>query len=345
MDILVFCGDPGVPIHGPSGASVHLRQIARAFAALGHSVTVGALLAHDRRGRHDVPLGLPSVTVGRTRWRPGLRSFGERVDAWRLARRLGGRHFDLIYERFSLHCDAGLALARRRGIPHILELNAPLSLERGRRSRVEAKVLRETDVVIAVSPWLGRWAEQRGARQVRVVPNGSDLRPAGPPAPGLGLIHHGSLRPWHGMERSIAILDALPEATLDVIGGRPAVEHPRLRWWPVMEPPALARLISRASVALLPYPPDAPPWFDPLKLHDYRAVGVPVVGTLHPACAAADLRVQWDDIDGWVAAIRDLAGRRNPPRPRPWTDVARAILSAGPGGTVTHRGPSPGGTS
>lgn len=329
MRILVFCADPGVPIHGPSGASAHLRGIARAYAALGHEVVLGALKAHDQRGRHDVPLGLCSLTVGRPAWPEGLRTLGERLDSVRLAHRLRGRPFDLVHERYSLHSTAGLRLARRLGVPHLLELNAPLSLERGRRSWTERHLLRHTDHVLAVSPWLADWARGQGARSVHVVPNGSDLvAPEGvqPPEDGrIHVVHHGSARPWHGTDLLPRLLQHLPEARLTLIGGDP-VQHPQIRWLPALEPGPLAAELARQHVGLLPYPRTAPPWFDPLKLHDDRAVGLPVVGSLHPAARSSDLRVEIRDSAGWAAAIRQASTLPRRAVRRPWVQVATEVL-------------------
>lgn len=325
MRILVLCADPGVPIHGPSGASAHLRGIARGLAARGHVVTVGALHASDGRGRYDSPLGVRSFTVGRPRWPDGLRTLGERLDSWRLARRarrLGP--WDLVYERYSLRGDGGLRLARRLGVPHVLEVNAPLSLERGRPSRVERHVLRGADRVVVVSDWLARWARGLGARDVHVVPNGSDLVPTGSPTAGLRLVHHGSGRSWHGTGFLGALLDRLPDAELHTMGGV-RVDHPRAVAWPHRGPEALQDHLSTCHVGLLPYPRDAPPWFDPLKLHDYRAVGLPVVGSRHPAARGADRRVDPADLEGWVRAVRELAGSRRVER-RPWVVVAEEAL-------------------
>jgi hypothetical protein len=324
LRILVLCADPGVPIHGPSGASAHLRGVARGMQTAGHRVTVAALRHSDHRGRMDSPLGVPAITSGRLSWPPRLRTFGERADALRLLRRVRGP-FDLVYERYSLFCDSGLRFARRRGIPHVLEVNAPLSMERGRPSRIERRVLRGTDRVVAVSAWLGRWCAGQGAREVRVVPNGSDLVRVPSTTPGLRLVHHGSLRPWHGVEFLPRVLDALPGAELWTLGEM-MVRHPRARSRPSMEPAALGAALSQCDVGLLPYPRDAPPWFDPLKLRDYQAIGCPTVGSRHPAVREADARVELHDVEGWARAIRAVAGT-GVARPRPWRVVVGEALA------------------
>lgn len=324
--VLVVCADPGVPLHGPSGASAHLRAIASAFANQGHQVTVATVTPHDHRGRYAVDFDLPAVFCGRTRALEGLRGLVARVDAHRLARR-AGTSFDLIYERASLHGDAGLRLARRCGARHLLEVNAPLDLERRRAGQL-ARVVRGTDRVIAVSAWIASWARERGAREVVLVPNASELRPIQVErADGLRLVHHGSVRPWHGVAFLPRLLEALPEARLTLVGGRTA-PHPRIDFEPWLPGAQLARVLSAAHVGLLPYPHDAPPWLDPLKLADYRNLGIPTVGSIHPAAAGADRQVGLQDPQGWAEAVRQLARAPRCPRPRTWESVLPLITGA-----------------
>jgi glycosyltransferase involved in cell wall biosynthesis len=150
------------------------------------------------------------------------------------------------------------------------------------------------------------------------------------------LVHHGSLRPWHGTELLGPVLDRLPDATLVLIGDGPAVPHERVLHLPWVASALLGDLLAAADVGLLPYPEDAPPWFDALKLHDYRAVGLPVVGSAHPASAGVD-RVVARDPSAWAEAIRGLEGVRHAPVVRTWADVAREGLQAA---RVSHRGAS-----
>ena len=140
------------------------------------------------------------------------------------------------------------------------------------------------------------------------------------------LIHHGSLGPWHGMSGVGPLLDALPEARLAVVGDGPSPEHPRIEAFPAADPGALADLLSAADVGLVPTPPDAPAWLDPLKVWDFRAVGLPSVGSAHPATHGCDRRVPSGDVDAWVDAVRTLLGAPRTPRPRPWKQVCREAL-------------------
>ena len=88
MRVLVLSTDGGIPLYGPSGASAHLRGIARAFVARGDEVRVAVPRLADDRGAVDDPVDADVVTVEPRRWRwlpPMFRDQGERRDAIRLA--------------------------------------------------------------------------------------------------------------------------------------------------------------------------------------------------------------------------------------------------------------------
>ena len=77
--VLVLCGDPGVPVYGPSGASVHLRAISAAWRRRGAEVRVAALRETDDRGRWGEPLNAEVVSAPGTRL---VRSWPRRVSGW-----------------------------------------------------------------------------------------------------------------------------------------------------------------------------------------------------------------------------------------------------------------------
>ena len=329
MRILLLCGDPGVPIHGPSGASAHFRDVGEALVELGHDVVLAAMTPHDHRGRHGIGFDLPAVTVGSV-WAPnGLRGLSTTWQCRRLGRRAlraFGR-VDLVVERASLHCDAGIRLARHLGAAHWLEVNAPLDVEARRVGRLGWTV-RHTDQVLAVSAWMADWARDLGARRVVHLPNASALRDPGlPRLPALTAVHHGSLQPWHGTAFLPRLLDALPALRIRVIGARTLPAHERLEQLPWLERSELETALSPCHVGLLPYPDAAPRWLDPLKAADYRAVGLPVLGSLHPAARSADLQVDLDDHPGWIEALERLSLQRSS-RPAPaWSETLGPLFS------------------
>lgn len=350
MDTLILCADPGVPLYGPSGASAHLRGVARALARRGPSRLAVARL-EDRRGRVDDPVGLPVVTAEPRRWGwlpRRLRDRGELLDGRRLVRR--ALHLGtpaLLWERHSLLSDGGA----RSGLPRVVEINAPLARERARygtlrdpawAARVERRTLQRADRVVAVSAWLADWAVRQGCApdRVRHVPNGVEARRgdrerarARLGLAGLVVGFLGSLRPWHGVERLGELLDRLPEATALVVGDGPTrlPEHPRLRALGRVPPARVADVVAAMDVGLAPYRSDAPPWFCPLKVLEYRAQGVPVVGAAVgdvPALVRGGGEVvAGDDLGVWAAAVRRQAEAPRVSRVRSWDEVVGEALA------------------
>jgi len=338
MKILYLCQDLGIPVLGRKGASVHVRAMARALADAGHGLLLVTPLLE--KSPWEVPASLP-VPVWHVR--PGravvhaavaLRGFAESVSAdasvagevrrilydramgVRLRRRFEHDPPDAIYERASLHATAGVTLAKALGIPHLLELNAPLSLEQATyrgtglgelASRAERFTLSRTDAVLAVSGSLRDYAISLGVNPQRahVLPNGVDerrFRP-GPPDPAVrrrwgldrgpvvGFV--GGLRPWHGVLALPSLLARLrarhPGVRLVVVGDGPLrgdltdsfregglLDHAVLTGSLPQED--VAALIRQFDLALAPYPKaDHDFYFSPLKLFEYMACGVPPV--------------------------------------------------------------------
>jgi glycosyltransferase involved in cell wall biosynthesis len=311
--------DRGVPIDGRSGASAHLRGIARGLAEEGH----------------DVILAAP----GDATWPRGLRTFGARRERLRLLRDAGPR--DLVWERH--------AWPYGTPPPDLLEVNAPLAIERcegGRRAAAERAALRAAPRVVAVSRWLADWLVHDvgcDPARVRHVPNGTgDERGdreagrarLGVSGPLLGFV--GSMRPWHGADRIPELLDALgPEWTAISIGEGPAPpwDHPRsIRLGHVAEE-ELPDLIAAMDVAIAPYRTSAPPWFCPLKVLAYRAQGVPVVagdvGDCRLLVGDGGAILDTDDTDAWADAIRSALALPRGRVIRTWRHVVREALRDG----------------
>lgn len=254
MRAAYVCADPGVPVFGHKGNSVHVQEVIRALLRRGARVTLFA-----RRLGGEVPPGLEAVDVqplppvsGKAgRAREHALFAGNR--ALRRALEAAGP-FDLVYERYSLFSQAGMGYARLHDIPGLLEVNAPL-IEEQRRHRglhdelladqVAAQVFAEASALLAVSEEVGAYL--RGVlrlqapgwpveHRVHVVPNGVDpgrfpdgLPPARPGPPGsftVGFV--GTLKPWHGLPVLVDAFARLharrPGVRLLVVGDGPERE-------------------------------------------------------------------------------------------------------------------------
>lgn len=220
MRILYLCADPGIPVLGSKGASLHVRALATALAALGHEVALVAptltRTLWEKPAELDLPLEHvpPSDAIGAAA--RGLKSFAETVgepgfvggEVRRmlynkelrsvLKRRLERCRPDVIFERASLFGTAGAEVAEELGVPLLVELNAPLVLEHAiyrsgalgdLAAAAERFVLTRADVVLPVSAVLADHAMDIGTSpdRVHVLPNGVDpdaFRP-GPADPAL----------------------------------------------------------------------------------------------------------------------------------------------------------------
>lgn len=318
--ILMVHAAPGIPLDGTAGGSRHLREVIRAMDRAGHGVTLVSRRPTRRPGDPvpDLPCDLRPWPQGTL---PGFLQRLPSVDETVYDRRLG-RHLravarevspTLLYERHSLFSLAGLRVARRLGIPSVLEVNAPLARERitheglraGRFARLrERQALRGADRVICVSRWLEQHARELGVdrERVRVISNGVDVRAFHPRPPpplpaGMGALEGrfvvgfcGSLKPWHDLALLLDALSMVTDAALLVIGDGPGettlrartVElglEPRVVWAGAQAGDEVPELLALCDALAVPSPPLPEFYFSPLKLLEGLALGLPVVAT------------------------------------------------------------------
>ncbi len=301
--IAYICADPGVPVFGCKGSSVHVQEIVRAMARTGAQVMLFA-----RKFGGAVPPGLEDVEC------LGLPGVQEKEPAQReqaliqsnaLIAEFLERHgpFDMVYERYALWSDAAMRWARRKGIASVLEVNAPLIEEQakhrglhdcGAAERIAASVFADADTVIGVSSGVGSYLADRGvaADKVRIIPNGVSVGrfdPAPRPRDGALVVGFvGTLKPWHGVDTLITAVRMARErgvpARLLIVGDGP--ERARIQTQldqagladiteltGAVAPGDIAPLIARMDVAMAPYPDLPDFYFSPLKIMEYMAAG------------------------------------------------------------------------
>jgi len=230
--------DPGIPVGGTKGASVHVDALCGAMARSGASVTlyaakvVGPLSSRGADQVEVVPVDIGPVRSGEDADRSRIRACGRYFD--QVTKLLEHRRPDWVHERLSLFAGAGNAMAARLGLPRIVEVNAPVADERRRHfslslvaqaAQAERDALRRASVV-AVSGPLVAWSLENGAASAVLVPNGADSvgldrmkwkHQGAELRAGLGFAESqlvlgfaGSLKPWHGVE---VLVDAAREAS------------------------------------------------------------------------------------------------------------------------------------
>lgn len=333
MRILYLSADFGVPVLGFKGASVHVRELTDALVGLGHEVTILTPNAGEGNSTRARVILVPAPHLPRPatvalRRVGALWGRGERLPrevrelrynpvllraAHRLVREWSP---ELVYERYALYGLAGGALARRTHLPHVLEVNAPLRLERrsgpglafdGPARWCERRIFRAPGRVLCVSQAVADYAIQRGAQPGRVVvqPNAVDATKFQPDDRGTALRAQlgfgtddvvagfvGSLKPWHGVEQLVTALAyaraSTPQLRLLVVGDGPArasIERLAAERG-VTAAVALVGNIPHADIphylatmdiAVAPYLERPDFYFSPLKVFEYMAAGRPVI--------------------------------------------------------------------
>ncbi len=257
MHVAYVCTDPGVPVFGCKGCSIHVQEVLREFVRRGWTVDLFA-----RRFDQPHPPELASVRAWELGKLPaGLEMATREQMLLSLDRKLrvaleARGPYDLVYERYALWSSAAMRYAREHRIPSVLEVNAPLIAESSVHrqivalddaTRISAEVFEAAGAVIGVSQAVANYVQnfpRIDADKVCVVTNGVDVdrfaqtrqkiqarwtaRTAGelPSDAPITIGFVGSLRPWHGMEVLAAAFRAFHRvhstSRLLIVGDGPA---------------------------------------------------------------------------------------------------------------------------
>ncbi|MFQ4142303.1 glycosyltransferase family 4 protein [Chlorogloeopsis sp. ULAP02] len=318
MRIAYICADPGIPVFGCKGCSIHVQEVIRTLIQQGHQIELFAV-----RWGGNPPSDLVSVTLHKLPKPPkgdacgGLRQRALREQALlahnldlRFALETAGR-FDLVYERYSLWSFTALQYARTQGIPAVLEVNAPLIEEQAthrsltHRQEAEAvarRVFSAATVIIAVSEgvadYLQRYPQTQG--KVHIIPNGVNPDrfpvhlPPTLPSNNFTIGFVGTMKPWHGLPTLVdafaQLHDRHPHTRLLIVGDGPERSQleanlidsgirDAVQFTGKVPPADVPGLLASMDVAVAPYPHHQNFYFSPLKVYEYMAAGLPVVAS------------------------------------------------------------------
>jgi glycosyltransferase involved in cell wall biosynthesis len=333
MRIAYVCSDIDVPVLGTEGCSLHVRDLIAALAGAGHEVLLLCANVGDRDAGaihadvHEIaPRGAQATAWSALEEDPAVLNHHLERDLRSLAwngwlleqgsELLESYRPNVVYERFALFGWAGLELARRFGIPHLLEVNAPLWIEQlgyerftlmATAEKLEWDVVSGSNAVLAVSPWLRAWALEHGAAasSTHVIPNGVDGSLfAADRLDGLdararyGLSESrvvgyvGSFQSWHHVRGLLAAFAPLARADpllrLVLVGDGPersAAAHVAgelgidgaVTFTGHVGHAEAVGLIAAMDVAVVPYARVEDFYFSPLKLFECMAAGKPTV--------------------------------------------------------------------
>ncbi len=335
MRIAYVTVDPGIPVFGTKGASVHIQDVVRELIRRGHDVTV-----HTTRAGDDIPDDLAGLEVIETRIDaddPGARERAQQEVSARIAARIIAGGADLVYERYSLFSTALAEVAEATGAAGILEVNAPL-IEEQRTHRVlvdeeaAAKALARqvaaATATVAVSDPVRDWVRERtGSESVHTVPNGVSITRIVPRPEDIGdpvVTFVGTLKPWHGVADLLAAA-ALAKRPwkLRIIGDGPeraALEEQaaglgiEVDFRGAVAPADMPGQLAGSAIGVAPYPDlggEQQQYFSPLKVYEYLAAGLPVVasavGQLPQILGELGTLVSPSDPAALAAAIDTLA--------------------------------------
>ncbi len=323
---------------------VHIRGIVGALRGLGHEVSIVSFPGAD-------PEHTPAAGSGSPKRKGRLATLVTKLPGvvfelaelaynamtlLRMGRVIGRERPDLIYERYSLFLFATVWLARRHGVPIVLEINDSALVERvrplylkGLARRIERWCMRQCTGLVFISSYFRDQAQAAYGEIAPCVisPNAADLAHFDPARferealrreRGLegrvvcGFI--GSFARWHGVDgfvRAIAPqLARAPELTLLLVGDgvtlpevRELVDRERLglqvRLPGRVPHPDIAGWVACMDYAVLP---DSNEYGSPMKLFEFMAMGVAVVAPDYSPVA----EVTEDGRTGWMFPRRDM---------------------------------------
>ncbi len=349
---------------------VHIRGIVNALRELGHEVKVLSFPGADPeqpRGHDAAVRGSAATAVTRL---PGvLFEFFEMaynlVTVFRIGAAIRRQRPQLIYERYSLFLWATVWMARRRGIPIVLEINDSALVERVRPLRLKALARRVegwcfqrcTGLVFISGHFRQQAKDAYGTLSPCVVsPNAADVEVFDPGRHDRARLRSahalegrvvcgfvGSFAHWHGVDSFVeAIVGRLaeqPQLSLLLVGdGRTlAAVRERVAGCGMSDRILLPGRVDHDAIphwiACMDYAvlPDSNHYGSPMKLFEFMAMGVAVVAPDYGPVAEviADGRTGWlfphKDMAACVQRVLDLAPRTQE-RARAGADARAYIL-------------------
>jgi len=309
MRILYVASDQRVP--GRTGGSVHVLEVARGLAALGHEVHA---IVHREAGVPDDE-ERDGVAWHRIKWRPDHRLFRARAGA-AVRRVLAAVRPQAVMERYYNFGGEGILAADHAGVPSLLEVNSPAvdhpgSLKatldtlavvhplRRRRERLCRTATALVSPLLEIVPDFARPKTVKvswGANVDAFHPSRrrADLRAAlGVPDGATAVLFVGSFRPWHGvhvLEAAARRLAHRADLYFLLAGGSQAAEGAGYRGRRLGSLPyeQMPELVASADAGAAPYDTSRLRqlrlgfYWSPLKIFEYMASGLPTVTISRP---------------------------------------------------------------
>jgi glycosyltransferase involved in cell wall biosynthesis len=296
--------DQQVP--GRTGGSVHVLEVARGLAELGHEVhaVVGRAAGRPEREQSD------GVGWHRVAWLPPQRVFRFRARS-AVARIAAEIRPEVVLERYYNFGGEGIALAAERGLPSLLEVNSPvvdhpgslksaldrLLVVRPMRRYREWQCRRATALVAPLPEIVPEFARSKteivswGANVAAFSPQrrSEALRSSlGVPEGAVAAVFAGSFRPWHGVHVLEAAARQLARRAdlYFLLAGGPSQgpgQGYRGRRLGALPYERMPELVASGEIGVAPYDTARLAqlrlgfYWSPLKVFEYMASGLPTL--------------------------------------------------------------------
>ncbi|MCH7878124.1 MAG: glycosyltransferase family 4 protein [candidate division Zixibacteria bacterium] len=340
MRIAYLCADLGIPYHGGKAGALHMRQTVSALANFGHEVCVFATGTNEAgetcetgaAGAVNSETNVTLVPLDKTTFSAQMRIrriTDSLLPQSRLHKDIRGALYsetfyecamnilpqwkpDIIYERHSLWGQAGLKIARKLNVPHLLEINAHLSEETEERrgltmlelaQSIERHVIEETDAAVCVSIQLAQKLKKdyQLSMPILTLPAGVDVESFRPDISPVSVRRKwnledkfvigfaGSMKLWHGLDLLLEafprVLYEVPNACLFFVGNASTEQENAFSNTPVRE---RENIISAGQVCHDRMPehlaamdicvlPGSNQYGAPMKLFEYMAMRKPII--------------------------------------------------------------------
>ena len=297
------------------GQSVHIMELIHAFEKLGHEVKItGPSLRPKEFGGENKALNLfrrimPGFVSEILEYLYAIRAYRKLLNAYKEFKP------DFLYERHNLFLPSGMWLARKTGLPHFLEVNAPLAAERAKYSglslksfatKLEARTWQSATHSLPVSEVLADIMVAAGTprERITVLHNGIDKSAyenldgaAIRERHGLGnnvvLGFTGFVREWHRLDEMIRLIAGYEGADAPhmlIVGDGPAIPECKALTTElkVNDRVHFAGFVDRADIPAhlaamdIALQPAVTAYASPLKLFEYMAAGLAIVAPAQP---------------------------------------------------------------
>jgi glycosyltransferase involved in cell wall biosynthesis len=296
---------------GDGAEGIHIQSIVNCLKDLGHEVRVASLVGEQTQFR-------TSQKARESKWDKIKNIIPKPVyELAEIAYNLKGKSMlmsaikdfkpDIIYDRYAHFSFSALWAAKKAGLPLILEVNSPYSIQKRQWEKVyfpglskmgEQKIFEAAPKIIVVSSPLKQIIADYGVdtKKVTVLPNGTDASRFDPKLDAsqlkkelglegktiLGFV--GILRSWHNIDKLINILEDIDlkkmNAAMVFLGDGPSYDElvaynkekgneETIRFLGRVQHTEIQKYIAMFDIAISPH---ATPYSSPMKILEYMAM-------------------------------------------------------------------------